>query len=148
MVDWAELRAGLAETRMYLLSHHEPSDYDRTYAVTVLGRRERLCARCTGIYPGIAAGLLARGLGVGPLTEVWLLLVLPLPALLDWTVTRVGDRSGSNSVRTATGALLGYAYGVGLVALFLDGDLRVSAIGAGYGLLAGALLWRRERSAP
>lgn len=148
MVDWAELRAGLAETRRYLLSHHEPEDYDRTYAVTILGHRERLCARCTGVYPGILLGALAGLLDVGPFASTALLLVVPLPALVDWTVTRFTPRSGRNGVRTATGLLLGYGYGLGLVALLLRGELRVLAIGAGYGLLAAALLWRRDRGAP
>jgi uncharacterized membrane protein len=148
MVDWAELRAGLAETRRYLLAHHEPEDYDRTYDVTVLGRRERLCARCTGVYPGIVAGLLAGLLETGPLASTALLLVVPLPALVDWTLTRFTPRSGWNGVRTATGLLLGYGYGLGLVALLLRGDLRVLAIGTGYGIVAAALLWIRDRDAP
>lgn len=148
MVDWTELRAGLAETRRYLLSHHEPADYDRTYAVSVRGRRERLCARCTGVYPGILLGLVAGLLEAGPLASTALLLVLALPALVDWTVTRFTPRSGHNLVRTATGLLLGYGYGLGLVAISLRSDLRVLAIGAGYGLVAAALLWRRDRDAP
>jgi uncharacterized membrane protein len=148
MVDWAELRTGLVETRRYLLSHHEPEDYDRTYAVRVFGRRERLCARCTGVYPGILAGLLAGFLEPGPLASTALLLVVPLPALVDWTLTRFTPRAGHNLVRTATGLLLGYGYGLGLVALLLRGDLRVLAIGAGYGLLSAALLWHRDRDAP
>lgn len=148
MVDWAELRAGLAETRRYLLSHHEPADDDRTYAVTVGGRQERLCARCTGVYPGILVGLLAGVLAAGPLASTALLLVVPLPALVDWTVTRFTPRSGNNLVRTATGLLLGYGYGLGFVTLLLRGDLRVLAIGAGYGGIAAALLWIRDRDAP
>lgn len=146
MVDWAEFGDGVAETRRYLLSHHEPADYDRTYRMSVLGREERLCARCTGVYPGIAAGLLAGILGGSALASTALLFVLPLPALIDWAATRLGGRSGTNAIRTATGLLLGYAYGLGLVALFLEGDLRVLAIGACYGLVAGTLLWIRARS--
>jgi len=156
MVDWAEVRAGLAETRRYLLAHHEPGDEERTYAVAVLGRRERLCARCTGVYPGILAGLLVGLAAVGrlggadalrPLASTLLVAVLPLPALVDWTATRIGGRSGTNPLRTATGLLLGYAYGLGLVQLLLAGELRVLAVGAGYGLLAAALLWHRRGTA-
>ena len=60
MVDAEEFREGVAETRRYLLSHHEPEEFDRCYAPSVRGRRVHLCARCCGVYPGIAAGLLAR----------------------------------------------------------------------------------------
>lgn len=145
MVDWAEFEAGLAETRRYLLSHHEPRDYDRTYAVAVLGQRVRLCARCTGIYPGILLGVLLGAPRIGGVAAIHLILVLPLPALVDWTATRFTDAAGSNLARTATGAALGYAYGLGVIAL-LGGDVRVLLIGAGYGLAAGALLARkRER---
>lgn len=141
MVDWSEFRRGLARTRRYLLSHHEPTDYDRTYRALVSGRSVRLCARCSGVYPGILAGLLAATATGWRPALVWILL-LPLPALIDWTVTRFTDRSGYNAIRTATGFGLGVGYGLGVVALLLDGDLRVVAIGACYAIVAGILLRR------
>lgn len=144
MVDWSEVRAALAATRPYLLSHHEPDEYHRCYAPTVGGRRVRLCARCLGVYPGIAVGLLAA-LAPSPLpTGLLAVASLPLPALVDWAATAFTARRGWNPVRTATGAALGYAYGVGLVALFLRGDLRVLAVGAAYGLAAAVLLGVRH----
>ncbi|MHB9287756.1 DUF2085 domain-containing protein [Halobacteriales archaeon Cl-PHB] len=146
-IDRGELRRGLAETKRYVFSHHPPSEYDRCYAPVVFGRRVRLCARCSGVYPGIAGGL-AAGLGLdGMLTSLVLVLGLPLPALVDWALTAFTDRRGSNPVRTLTGLLLGYAYGLGLVRLLAGGDLRVLAVGLGYGLLAGLLLARQERDA-
>ena len=141
MVDWGEVRAGLAATRPYLLSHHEPEEYHRCYAPTVAGRRVRICARCLGVYPGIAAGLLVSVSGWPLPTGLLAVAVLPLPALVDWTATAFTARRGWNPVRTATGAALGYAYGVGLAALFLDGDLRVLAVGAAYAVAAGLLLF-------
>jgi len=144
MVDWSEFRSGLAETRQYLLSHHEPHDHYRTYLVEIVGRRARLCARCTGVYPGIAAGLLAGLLGGGSFASLLLVALFPLPALLEWTATRFTPRRGYNAVRTATGLLLGYAYGVGAVRLF-DGDLRVLLVGFCYGAVAAILLVIRER---
>lgn len=147
MVDRAGVRAALAETRRYLLSHHDPADYDRCYAPVVFGRRVRLCARCSGVYPGIAAGLAAVLAGPPAGATVAVVATLPLPALLDWARTAFTTHRGSNPVRTATGAMLGYAYGVGLILLLLRGRLVVLAIGAAYGLTAAALLVRQRRRA-
>lgn len=140
MIDRGEVRTALAATRPYVLSHHEPAEWDRCYAPTVGGRRVRLCARCLGIYPGIAAGLLASLVGSSLPTGIAVVAFLPLPALVDWAVTAFTPRRGWNPVRTATGLALGYAYGVGLGSLFLAGDLRVLAIGAVYATVVGVLL--------
>jgi uncharacterized membrane protein len=140
MVDWAELRAGLRETRRYLLAHHEPSEWYRCYAPTVFGRRLHICARCAGIYPGIAAGLAAYAVGPAWLVNVAFVALLPAPALADWMLTSFSERRGYNPVRTATGGLLGYGYGLGLLLFFLEGDVRVPVIGVIYGILAATLL--------
>jgi uncharacterized membrane protein len=146
VIDTAEFRRALGRSRGYLLSHHLPSDHHRCYALPVGDRTVHLCARCSGIYPGILGGLLAYWLAPPLVTSLALVAVLPLPALLDWTVTAFTQRTGQNVVRTITGLFLGYAYGVGLPRLFLDGTILVLAIGFGYALLAGALLagWRRR----
>jgi uncharacterized membrane protein len=141
MVDWSEFRAGLAETRGYLLAHHEPDEWDRCHQPTVLGRRVRLCARCSGVYPGIAAGLLTYVLGPPALASFAVVATLPLPALVDWTVTSFTSRRGYNVVRTATGLLLGYSYGLGLGSVFGDLNPRVILVGIGYAVVAAALLY-------
>ncbi|MFW6437072.1 MAG: DUF2085 domain-containing protein [Halococcoides sp.] len=135
-VDRSELRRGLAAARPYLLAHHVPGRRDRCYRV---GRFD-VCARCAGVYPGIVLGVLAFGFAPRPLASPVLVAVLPLPALLDWTITTLGHWSGTNIVRTATGAALGYGYGLGLGHLLLAGDLRVLAVGVAYAALAGGLL--------
>ena len=144
MVDAEEFREGAAETRRYLLSHHEPDEFGRCYAPSVRGRRVHLCARCCGVYPGIVAGLLAVALGPPAPTGIGLVALLPLAALAEWSVTAFTAREGTNPGRTATGALLGYGYGLGL-RLLVGGDLRVLAVGAVYGLAALGLLARHRR---
>lgn len=148
-MDLRELREGWRATRPFLLSHHEPHEWDRCYAPVLFGRRVRVCARCLGIYPGIAAGVLAAIAAPPIATGLALVAVLPLFALADWTLTTFTDRSGWNAVRTATGALLGYAYGLGLATFATTLDLRVPLIGVGYALLAGSLLaiWFRTEGA-
>ncbi|MGZ0747431.1 DUF2085 domain-containing protein [Haloparvum sp. AD34] len=141
-----ELRAGLAETRQYLLAHHEPAEYDRCYRVRVRGREEHLCARCLGVYPGIVVGLLAVHLGWLPDLQLLAVATLPALALGDWALTALGDRDGTNPVRTWTGVALGVGYGTGLGRLLFVGDARVVGIGLGYAVVAGMLLLRSFRS--
>ncbi|WP_121741555.1 DUF2085 domain-containing protein [Natronorubrum halophilum] len=144
-IDRAEVRKGLSRTWPYLLSHHVPSERYRCYSPVVFGRRIHFCARCLGLYPGIlaalAASLFASGLAHSSTTALLIVLGFPLPALVDWTVTTFTDRRGYNAVRTTTGFLLGYGYGVGLPRLFLAADFRVAAVGVAYGVIAGALLY-------
>lgn len=140
MVEWTEFRAGVAETRRYLLSHHEPREWYRCYQPVVLGRRFRLCARCSGIYPGIAAGLLGYGFGPSFVTSIALVVLLPLPALVDWILTTFTPRRGYNAVRTATGLLLGYGYGLGLGLVLGDATIGVLLVGIGYAIVTFCLL--------
>lgn len=143
-IDTSELRKGLSETWPFLLSHHLPSNFDRCYSVRLFGRDVHLCARCSGIYPGILAGLLAFPLVPSVFTSIVVVALLPIPALVDWSVTAFTSRAGYNPVRTATGLLLGYAYGLGLSHLFAGHDLRVLAIGVVYAVIAATLI-ARER---
>lgn len=140
-----EVHAGLRAAAPYLLSHHTPAERPRRcHAVTVRGRRLHLCARCTGIYPGIVAGLLAAAGGVqAPLATV---AALPAPALVEWALTGYGDRAGRNDVRTVTGLWLGLGYGFGLARLVAgQGRLGVLAIGLGYAALAATFLYAETR---
>lgn len=139
-LDTSELRRGLRKTRRYLLSHHEPADWDRCHQPMVFGRQLRICARCSGIYPGIIVGLLAGVLGKVPLSPVLILALFPLPALVDWSLSTFANRTGNNLVRTATGALLGSAYGLGLALISVGRILPVFAIGGVYGVSALGLL--------
>lgn len=144
-VDRTELKRGLSETRRYLLSHHDPTEWYRCYRIQVFGRTVRLCARCSGIYPGILVGLLASLGGLLPVPSLTVLAVLPAPALVDWILTTFTDRRGYNAVRTASGALLGYAYGSGLGMMFRGVLLPLVIIGACYGMVAVILLIAKER---
>lgn len=146
MSVWQELRDGLRETRTYLLSHHVPAERYRCYAPRVRGHKLHLCARCSGIYPGIALGVAVHLLELSPLTAFLFVVVFPLPALVDWVLTTFTGRRGSNLVRTASGALLGYGYGLGLVYLLRGHVVPTLAVATAYALLAGVLLYAAEFS--
>ncbi|WP_135305736.1 DUF2085 domain-containing protein [Haloarcula amylovorans] len=136
-----ELRRGLAATAPYLLSHHTADERYRCHRLTVAGRTAHFCARCSGLYPGIALGVIAFLLGVA--RGVWFPVVAlgPLPALVDWAATTFTDRRGTNTVRTATGGLLGLAYGLAVPWFLTTWQLRLAAIAVSYGGLAAAGLW-------
>ncbi len=92
----------------FWLSHHHADEHHRTYLIG----RARLCARCFGLYPLLALGLLLQFRTGAPLhwrLDTPFVLALTLPALLDWAVGRFRPHVGSNPFRSATGALLGIA---------------------------------------
>ncbi|MFC6974868.1 DUF2085 domain-containing protein [Halomicroarcula sp. GCM10025709] len=132
----AELRRGLAATAPYLLSHHRTDERHRCHRIRVSGREVAVCARCAGVYPGIVAGVVLFVLGAW--SGLWAPLVVfgPAPALADWAVTTVTDRRGHNAVRTATGALLGVAYGVALPWVLTTATIWPVAVAVGYGTAA------------
>ncbi|SDQ41453.1 DUF2085 domain-containing protein [Natronobacterium texcoconense] len=140
-VDRSEIRDGLAATWPFLLSHHLPSEWYRCYSPHVFGRQVHICARCLGVYPGIAVGLATYFVAFPSTASVVLTAVLPLPALVDWTLTTFTDRRGYNVVRTVTGGLLGFAYGIGLLAVLLEFDLRIIVVGIAYAIIASVLIY-------
>jgi uncharacterized membrane protein len=140
-----EMRAALAETRRYLLSHHEPSAYHRCHTLKIQGRSVPLCARCSGIYPGIAVGIGLFVTGILMSVHLALVALLPLPALVDWSLTHFRPPDGSNVIRTATGVLLGIGYGLGLCHLLVDGEPLILGIGLAYGTVAAVALARYYR---
>lgn len=130
----AEIKKALGNAREYLLSHHEEEERHRCY--TVFGNK--LCARCTGIYPGIALGLL---LNIS--NPVSVVAALPMAA----TVEKLGESYGadySNPFRSFTGLLLGTAYGIGVTELLYGSQAAIIGIGLFYGALALALLKMTE----
>ncbi|WP_121822180.1 DUF2085 domain-containing protein [Halostella salina] len=136
-----ELRKGLAATRPFLLSHHAPEERDRCHELNFFSRQIYLCARCSGIYPGILLALMYPF----QLASVPVIALLPLPALIDWAITSFGKTNGSNVIRTVTGVLLGFGYGMALRRLLLELETRILIIGVVYATVA-ILLIAIERS--
>ncbi len=121
------------------------------------GRTVRLCARCTGQFAGIVAGLTVFGISEVLRFSVFSFVVqsivslLPLLAAWDWTSQSLGRRESTNSLRLLSGVLLGIAF-IDLLGLlvfrqfemFLGGVLILALYFAGIAILlrvTGA--WRR-----
>lgn len=86
------------------------------------GRPMPLCARCTGFYLAIPAGLaiaLILGLFRGASHLAWLLLtsVAVAPMAVDGLMQLAGVRSSTNGVRLATGLLAGVVIGADTVVI-------------------------------
>lgn len=127
------------------LSHHWPDDYDR--CVLVAGRH--VCRRCLVLYP-VAFAVMALSLAglrlPGP-AEVVAMVLLPLPAVIEFCVEHVGRSHHSPRRLVAVTVPLGIALGLGFGRyLRSPGDPGFWAVVLGYGLAAGlAFLTGRRR---
>lgn len=127
------------------LAHHWPEDYDR--CVIVAGRH--VCRRCLVLYPlALAVMLLALG-GVRPSGwgEVAVLVLLPVPAVVEFVAEHVGRLRYAPRRQVAVTVPLAVALGTGF-ARYLErpGDPLFWAVVAGYGglcLVVAVWSWRR-----
>jgi uncharacterized membrane protein len=75
------------------------------------GHAFAVCARCTGIYAGFAAGIifypLARSLKRTDTPSRWWLFVAAVPISVDWSLGFLGIWANTHLSRFLTGALLG-----------------------------------------
>jgi len=99
-----------------LLSHHSPCDYDHTFRVGDL----HICARCTGIISGGVAFvcLLLTSLLLLRTIPLWVSLLLPIPAVIDFATHELGWWQSNNFVRWTSGVTLGFAIAWGMYTLF------------------------------
>jgi uncharacterized membrane protein len=87
-------------------------------SLELFGAPMPICARCTGIYLGLLAGLLAFWLM--PLLSEKVMRVTALAALLplavDGLTQATGLRESTNGLRIATGLVAGLAFGLWILA--------------------------------
>lgn len=106
-----------------LLSHHPPSMYGHCLRVSIRGKSLYLCARCTGIYGGLAIGIIALfalNIALEP-SWLWFLIAVAIgfSTVIDWMSQRLTPRKTTNLVRASTGFLSGFS----LAIIFLLSDL-------------------------
>ena len=97
------------------LSHHYPEDYDRCVRV---GHRH-LCRRCVVLYP-LAVLVLGIGaaLAVDPAVTAAALVILPLPAVVEWTLEHLGVVAYAPARQVAVTIPLAVGLGAGFVRYF------------------------------
>jgi len=109
----------------YLIAHHFPARYSRTFALPWGTRRYHICARCAGQVVGVLAYIgfvifaLSRDTGFFTPQVQFLFAFAPLPGAIDWVTQAVGRRESTNAVRLLTGLLAGatMADGIALIVL-------------------------------
>lgn len=127
------------------LSHHWPEDYDRCVRIG----RSHVCRRCILLYPIAFVVLGASLVGASLPQEIGVaaLVLLPLPALVDFVAEQLQLVDPSPPRLVAVTIPLGIALGAGF-ARYVEspGDRWFWGVILVYGLLAGlALLWGRRR---
>ena len=93
----------------FLVAHHFSDQLHRCYKVTIAQKPIWICARFLGVYPVLVIVmvlLFLYPLAIGWWDILWLFL-LPVPALADWSLSRLKKKPGSNIIRTITGVFLG-----------------------------------------
>jgi len=85
-----------------LLSHHAPSDYDRTWKVGSV----HVCVRCLGVAVGTVATLIFWKKWA-PLPAP-LFLIIAMPGVIDFTLHELGLSVSSGTRRFFTGLLFGF----------------------------------------
>ena len=108
------------------LSHHPPCDYDHTYSVYHL----RLCTRCTAIIAGVLFDIIFRKLALQLpfIGLVFVLVIAPLPAVVDFLSHEAFCVKSNNLRRAVTGFMLGIASGLILVSA-LGGNYLTALLG-------------------
>ena len=127
------VRQGALSWWQWTLGHHPRSQWDRCYVFRLGAKQIPLCARCLGLYPAMLLGLVL-GQVTGWQVPSWLLGAMLALGFADWSLTRIGYRSGANVQRTVTGAVagfaLGWAVGARLPLWLSSGQLRVVLVAA------------------
>ncbi|WMW24002.1 DUF2085 domain-containing protein [Methanolobus sediminis] len=142
----SEILSGLNETSKYLLSHHEVSEYYKCLELEHDGKKHYLCARCFGIYTGLIIGFLYYNYISDSHLSYALISILPMPAIIDWSISAFEINRSKNLFRIISGFLLGIAYLNGILLLFRNfPDYTILAIGIFYVSLALLLLFLKKK---
>lgn len=97
------------------------------------GKVHFMCARCTGMYIGMllffSISILFSQANISfPLagsSAFWFAWIMAVPAILDWSTSKVGFRTTNNAIRFITG----YFLGIGIIVYFWVGWSLIYTIG-------------------
>jgi len=98
-----------------IISHHPPCYYECTFRIGSI----RVCTRCFGVLLGALIIILQKNLFIFTSTiPIWVTILLPLPAVIDFTSYRLELWGSNNIKRFFSGLLLGILVGIALCNLF------------------------------
>ena len=123
----------LPRTLYLALAHHYDERLNRTLRLTLFSWEQPLCTRCTAqwlSFAALACAIPFHSFGVHHYVWAAVLLVLPLPALLDWVTQAWRLRESTTAIRLFTGSALGVGYGLELQAM-VELDFVKAIIGLG-----------------
>ena len=95
---------------LMILSHHTEDYYNRTFTLSFRGREIHFCARCSGVFLSFIGALfyfLFAKIELEAALSLITAIFLAIPVTIDWGTQKLGYRESRNSIRFATGALLG-----------------------------------------
>jgi len=97
-----------------LISHHPPCDYGRTFKLFGI----RICTRCFGVIAGILFYIVSSFLtqGVTGIEYLLAMMILPLPAVFDFSLHELNILKSNNPKRFVTGLMLGIPVAYSLAA--------------------------------
>ena len=99
-----------------LISHHPPCQYDRTFCLFKI----RVCTRCTGVLSGIIFSvILIHFIQIKFKLVLISTFLLPIPAILNFTLTELKKLRNNGFKRFSTGALLGIVLGYAINQLII-----------------------------
>ncbi len=93
-----------------LLSHHPTNQDYRCYHFAIFNSDTHWCARCLGIYIGIAGTFIMFRLIPHSLNLVPLIVALHALTILDWIYIKIIHAAGNNFLRTFSGIGIGTSY--------------------------------------
>lgn len=105
---------------------HNPRHYIK---LKIFGKEICPCARCFGMWTGLIIGFLLSSpfwLGIIRVPDRYFLLIFVIawlfavPAIVDWTTTKLKLRKGKNSIRVITGFLHGIGINIYFFILPID----------------------------
>jgi hypothetical protein len=93
------------------IAHHYPEDYDRC----ILIGRTHVCRRCAVLYPVafLTFGIALAGARLPGALSAWVLVLLPLPAVVEFVAEHLGWIGTHPRVQVVVTVPLGIALGIG-----------------------------------
>jgi uncharacterized membrane protein len=134
------------------LAHHSEFESDHAVPVNIGGYNIFFCTRCSGMLTGILIGVfiesflfLAYRFTIEPGIAKILMIVLPIPGLIDWGTQRLGYRKSTDISRIITGLSIGFA--LHMTTLTEPGDTTPLLIIGLYFIVFGLLIYFGSKQA-